>query len=129
MSECGTKVTVDTTEGDKALDQLEKHAEITVKSIMQGIDKTYQTMVLLGDVFGMVIPELFTILASGAIMAGEMFAELAAAETISGVLAVKAFVTFGLATIMFFRAMQIQQQAREVESSLHSSLMLLQLWS
>lgn len=127
--ECGTKVTVDPTEGHEALDQLEKHAEITAKSVMEGVSKSYQTVILLADIMGVAIPEWFNIMAASAIMAGEMFAELAAAETVSGVLAAKAWITFGIATTMFFRAMYIQQQKSEIESKLNSTLMLLQLHS
>ena len=120
-------IDVNTEEAEAALNQLEKHAEITGKSVMKTVNRSYQSMILLADIMGIAIPEWFNIMASAAIMAGEMFSTLAAAETVSVTLAWKAGITFSIATMMFFRAMQIQQQKSTVESSLHSTLMLLQL--
>ena len=127
--ECETKVKVDTTEPEAALRQLEQHAEITARSVVETVNKGYQTMTFLGDIMGIALPEWFNLMASAALMAGEMFATLAAAETMTGLLAAKAVVTFSIATMMFYRAMVIQMQRTEVENKLHSTLMLLQLYS
>ena len=127
--EAGTEVTVDTSEGDRALRQLRVHSDITAKAVMESVNKSYQTLVLVADIMGAAIPEWFNLMASAALMAGNMFASLAAAETISGVFAAKAIVTFSIASIMFIRAAQIQMQRAEVERRLNSTLQLLQLYS
>lgn len=123
------EVDVDTTEADKALEQLQQHSEITARSVMATVNDSYQTLVLLADIMGVAIPEWFNLMAAATLMAGTMFAELAAAETATGFLAAKAVMTFSIATIMFYRAMQIRRQKTEVESKLNSTLMLLQTWS
>lgn len=123
------KVTVDTTEAKDELDQLKIHADITAQSVTTITKKSYTSLILLADIMGIAIPEFFNAMMVGAIMAGEMFVKLAAAETVSGVLAAKAFLTFSAATMMFFRAMIISQQKREVENKLTQTLMLLNTWS
>lgn len=70
----------------------------------------------------------FDLMATAAIMAGETFAELAAAETASVWLAAKASVTFSIALLMFYRAMAIKGQKTEVENRLNSVLQLGNMW-
>ena len=83
---------------------------------------------MLADIFGTVIPLWFNLLAQSALMAGEMFAEIAAAETLTGWLAWKAGLTFSIAMLMFYRASQLQKQAEQVENKLNSVLQLGTIW-
>jgi len=123
------KVTVDTSEGDKALAQLKQHADITAKSVMRTVRKSYSSMVLLADIMGMAIPEWFSMMSTAALMAGEMFTELAAAETVSGILTWKAGITFAMASIMFTRGMMMAKEKTIVEQKLNSTIQLLNMWS
>ena len=126
---CKTDVEVDTTDADKALEQLQTHSEITAKSVMQTVSKSYQSLILVADIMGIAIPEWFNLMAAAVLMAGQTFITLAAAETMTGFLAAKAVITFNIAALMFYRAMQLQIARRDVESKLNSTLMLLQLHS
>ena len=122
-------IDVDTGKADKALEQLQQHSEITKKSVMEVVSKSYQSLMLVADVMGIAIPEWFNIMASAVIMAGNMFVALATAESISGVMAAKAVVTFNIAALMFYRGMQINAARRETEGKLNSVLQLLHLYS
>ena len=122
------QVKVDTTQAERDLQQLKQHVTMTEVSIMKSTKKVYQSFVLLADVFGYAVPMWFNLLASAAIMAGETFAALAAAETMSGWLAVKSIVTFGIATAMFYRGMILQTQASEAEQKLNSLLQFSNIW-
>ena len=124
-----TRVTVDTSEADAELDQLRQHADMTAQAVMQGVQKGYTSLVLLADIMGIAIPEWFNLMAGAAMMTGQMFVELAAAETTTGILAIKAGATFAMAAMMFTRAMLIAQERTEVESRLNSVIMLLDRWS
>lgn len=121
-------ISIDTTEAEESLKQLEAHADITAKTIMTTTQKGYNSLVLLADIFGQAIPLWFNLLAQAAFMAGTVFTELAAAETLSGWLAAKAVITFGIATMMFYRAMQLQTTKTEVENKLNSVLQLANIW-
>lgn len=122
------KVTVDTTEAQRELAQLKETADFTAMTVMSTVRKSYQTLRLLGSIFSYVIPLWFDIMATAAIMAGEMFAELAAAETMSGWLAAKAGFTFSISLLMFYRGMQIQQQKTQIEQQLAEAFMLGNIW-
>ena len=127
--ECETDVKVDTSEADKALEQLQQHSEITSKAVMQTVNKSYQSLILVADIMGIAIPEWFTLMSAAVIMAAQTFVTLATAESLTGFLAAKAVITFNIAALMFYRAMQILIARRDVESKLNSTLMLLQLHS
>lgn len=122
------KVEVDTIKAQQQLAQLKETADITATTVLQTTRKGYQSLVLLADIMGYAIPMWFNLMASAAIMAGEMFVELAAAEAASGWLVLKAGVTFSIALMMFYRATIIQQQKIEVENKLNSVLMLGNIW-
>ena len=123
------KATVDTSEGDEALRQLKQHADITAGSVMSTIRKSYSSMMLLADIMGVAIPEWFNLMSSAAIMAGQMFVELAAADTVSGIFAWRAGATFAMAAMMFARGMTLQAEQTVVESKLNSTIQLLNMWS
>lgn len=129
MSAESQPIEVSTTEAQQELDQLQQHAEITAQSVISVTRKGYQSLVLMADLFGIAIPEWFNLLAMGALMAGEMFASLAAAETVTAVLAIKATVTFSIATMMFYRAMQLRTTQSQVESKLNTIVQLVNTWS
>ena len=124
------EIGVDTEKATAMLRQLELHAEITAKTVMETTRKGYASLILLADIMGIAVPEWFNLMATSALMAGEMLITLATAETITGnpVLVAKTVITFSIATLIFIRAMQIQQQQSEIESKLNSTLQLLVLW-
>jgi len=126
MSEC--KVNVDTTEAAQQLEQLQQHASLTAKTVVQTTRKGYRSLVLLADIMGETIPMWFTLMSEAALMGAEMFAELATAEALSGWLAFKSAVTFSIALMMFYRAFMISQRGREVENKLNSVLQLGNVW-
>ena len=121
-------LTIDGSEAERELEQLEQHAKFTAQTVVATTRKGYQSLVLLGDIMGYAIPMWFNLMAQAALMAGETFAELAAAETMTGWLAVKSALTFSIALMMFYRAAQLQQQKTEVENKLNSILQLGNLW-
>ena len=122
------KVTVDTKEAQSLLAQLKESSDITAVTVMSTVKKSYQSLRLLGDIFGIAIPFWFDLMAGAALMAGETFAELAAAESVSGWLTLKAGVTFTIALMMFYRAMTLQQQKTVIENKLNSIIQLGNMW-
>ena len=115
-------------QAERDLEQLKQHALITEVSVMEVTKKGYQSLVLMADIFSIAIPTWFNLLASAAIMAGETFAALATAETMTGWLAAKAMVTFSIAAMMFYRAIQLEMQASRAEDKLNSILQLANTW-
>jgi len=133
MCSCGGRlskkceVEVDTTKADAELKALEIQSNITAQNVMRDVRKGYSALTLFLDIFHVALPESVNLMASAALMAGQMFADLAAAETISGVFAAKAALTFTAASMMFYRAMMLQQQASEIEQSINSTIGLINL--
>jgi hypothetical protein len=123
------KVDVDTGDAKRELDQLERHADLTAKTVIATTRKGYQSLVLLADIMGETIPMYVNLMASAAFMAAEMFAEIATAETASGYLIGKAAITFGLAAMLFYRGVMLQQQAGEIEDKLNSTYQLVNMWT
>ena len=122
-------ITVDTSEMEAALLQLEQHAAITGKTVTNVARKGYRTIALLADIIGRALPLWFSLMAEAAFMAATMFSELAAAETMTGWMAAKAMVTFSIAALMFYRGLEIQAQKSEVETDLNSIMHIANLWS
>ena len=125
--ECETEVKVDTKQAKEELIALNMQAEITSQNVMRDIRKSYSALTLFLDIFHVVLPESINLLAAGSLMAGQMFADLAAAETVSTIFAVKAALTFTAASLMFYRALMLQQQASEIEQSINSSIQFINL--
>ncbi len=123
-----TDITVDTTEAQNELKQLQMTNDITAKSVIQTTKKGYQSLILLADLFGVAIPMWFNLMASAAFMAAETFTALAAAETLSGWLVAKSAVTLSLATAMYFRAITLQNQASIAEQKLNTIVQLSNVW-
>ena len=120
---------MDTAQAQAALAQLEQHAGMTSAKIMRIAKKGYQTITLLADIIGKALPMWFSLMSQAAFMASAMFAELAAAETVSGFLAAKALVTFSIATLLFYRGLEIQAEKSQVEMELNSILRVGNIWS
>ena len=129
MSERRTvaNVDVDTIKAQEELAALVRQTELTAQGVMRTVNKGYQATILFLDLFDIVLPQSLALMATASMQAGQMFADLAAAETISGVLAAKAGLTLTAASIMFVRGMVLMQEKTEAENKIHSMLMLLQL--
>lgn len=120
-----TDITVDTTQAEKELEQLVMHAKMHEATVLDITRKSYEIIALSAELFGMAIPIWFSLMAEMAMLAGTMFQELAKAETVSGWLAAKAFVTFAIAGMLFYRALLIKQRKSEAETQLQTVLMLI----
>jgi hypothetical protein len=116
------EIQVDTRKANQELDALKQHAEITAQGVIRQLNRTYMASRLFLDIFHVQIPWMFDLMISAALMAGQTFADLATAETISGVMAWKAGATLMAAALMFNRAMILQQQKSLVEESINSTI-------
>ena len=121
-----TDITVDTTQAEKELEQLRLHSAMTERTVLDTTRKSYEILALSAELFGMAIPIWFSLMAEMAMLAGTMFQELAKAETVSGWLAAKAFVTFAISGMLFYRAMLILQRKSEAEAKLETVLMIIE---
>ena len=134
MSEpCGA-VTVDTSEGAEALNQLKEHAESVRLDVVGAIRKTYTSLVLLGDIMGIAIPQWFNSMVTSVFMAQQsavaMGRALAAASVVSGGLYLaQAGVLFLSASMLFAQGMYLQNTRNEVISKLNSTSQLLNVWA
>jgi hypothetical protein len=119
------EITVDTTKAKKALEALNTQAQITVQGVIKEMSRGHMMMNHALGIMGVVLPEMFNMMASSFLMFSHALADLAKAETMSGWLAFKAATTMVAATILFTRAMVMKQQQTEVEHRLlHLSSLL-----
>lgn len=128
-------VHVDTTDAQRELDQLQQHADLTLKTVVSTTRKAYSSMLLMADIMGVAIPEFFSLIGTAVLMSASVIQELAAVEggigAITGnpLLIARAAFTFSLSIMLINRAMLLEQQKTEVESKLNSTIALLNLWS
>ena len=126
MTDC-EGISLDTSQAEEELRALEAQAQITGEGIMRRLNKSYMALNLFLDIFHIALPQSIQLMAAGAMMAGQMLADLAAAEAATGILAFKVGLTFTMASMMFIRGMILQQQASEIEESINSTIHLLDL--
>ena len=122
------KVTVDTTEAQEDLAQLEQQASVINAQVVRAVRRSYQSLALMLDIFGIAIPTVIQTLASAVFLAAETYMELAAAETITVVGAAKAILTFTMAGLLFYRALSLQEEGRQAENTLNSLIQLHGVW-
>lgn len=133
MSECGTKVTIDTTEGDEALEQLEQHSSMVSVSVQSAIRKTYSTLVILGDLAGLTIPQWFNMMVGAVFMLASTYRTIAAAQATAG-LANPAFfaqatISFIASTMLFAQGLALLRAKSEAEGEVTKIVSLLNVWS
>lgn len=121
-------VSVDTSEAEEDLKQMEMHAALVDASIVSLSRKTFNSLSLLLDIAGVAIPQTIQIFASAAFMAGEMLLELGQAEFLTGALAIKALITFSMAAILFSRAAFLQGEASKAENTLNNLILIEAQW-
>ena len=133
MNECPETnidtLTIDTSEAREELAHLQRTADLTGREIIDGAQKAFSTVVLTAEIFGMVIPRYLNLLASSVFMASRTFYALATAETMSVWLAVKAGLTFSIASMLFYQAIQIQHQETEAAQTSAKIIQLISLYS
>jgi hypothetical protein len=118
-------IDVDTTDADKSLKAIQQQAEITSQGIAKEMSRGYMMMNHALGVIGVVLPEMFNLMATSFLMFAHAYSDLAKAETLSGWMAFKAATTMMAATILFTRAMVIKQQQTDIEHRLlHLSSLL-----
>lgn len=119
---------VDTSEAKQDLAQMEMHAAQVGASVQNTTRRAYNSLGLLLDIVGVAIPQTIQIFASAAFMAGEMLLELGSAETITGVMAVKALLTFTMAAVLFSRAAFLQGESIKVEHTINNLINTYSQW-
>ena len=118
----------DTTEAQQDIAQLDMQMRITAATIARETRRGYESISLLLDIAGIVIPQTIQLFASAAFLAAETLTELAAAETITIALATKAILTFAMAGILFSRAVYLQGEAHKSQQTINSLIQLRALY-
>ena len=116
-----TNVDVDTSEAYQELEELKQTSDLTAAGVASTVRKSYESIVLLSDLFGIVIPMYYQLMASMLFMAGETFVELATAEAASGWLAAKSSVTFAIALMLLYRAETLRQTGERISNKLNTN--------
>ena len=121
-------LTVDTTQAQRQLEELRQTSDLTAMAVMRNVRKGYESMILLSDLFNVMIPFYFQLLAQGAFMAGEMFVELGTAEAATGYLAAKSVITFSMAALLFYRAAVLKSTGEEAGDKINTLIQLGRTW-
>ena len=128
------KATVDTTEGEEALNQLKDHSEAVRLDVVGTIRKTYTSLILLGDIMGIAIPQWFNAMITSVFMAQQSAAAMgraleAASVASGGLYLAQAGVLFLSASMLFAQGMYLQNTRNEIVSKLNSTSQLLNVWA
>ena len=120
---------LDTSEFEASLEQLDRHAQITSQSVLKEVKRGYSSLMIMAEIFGIAIPQLYHTLYAATIMMATTMQTLATAESFTGVLVAKAAITFTIAGMLFLQAMDIQYAQERAKSQLSNILILIDTWS
>ncbi len=122
-------LTIDTTEAQEQLEQLQNHARMVSKTVMRNVRKGFNSLVLMLDIMGETIPMAVNLAAQAIFLAAEGFHQLAFAESLTVVGALHAGLMFVMASMLFYRALTLEREASIIESKLNSSIQLVSMWA
>jgi hypothetical protein len=128
LSEFVSKYTVDASDGYRELEQLEQHAAMTAKTVHRVVQTGYTTVYLMLDILGQTLPLALQLAAQAVIQVSMAWMLIAQAEGLNPLTMVQAAIHFSLATLMFYRALQIQSKASEIEDNLNKGMRILRLY-
>ena len=126
--ECGTKVTVDTSEGEEALDQLKQHATMTADEVIRQTRKGYTTLTLLTGIMGQIIPAWFNMMISAVFSIAQTFIAIGKAETLSGIFLFKATLSFAAGALLFVQAINLEITKQSFGMEMNNTIALLNMY-
>lgn len=110
------------------LDMLDRAAVETGRRVLNAIHKGYETVVLFADIAGQTVSQSLHIAVEAGFMIANMMFTLAQAETITGLMAAKAVLTFTAASLMLMQSWQLASRAQQVDSKVNSVIQLVRLY-
>jgi hypothetical protein len=123
-----TTVSVDTTEADAELDQLEQHAQMTAAEVFRQTRRTFTTLTLVTGILGHIIPAWFTMMFNAVMTMAEVVHAVAVAETLTGIGLIKAGFTFAAGALLFAQGVNIAQQKDIAHRELNNTMALLNMY-
>ena len=120
------EVTVDTTEADRELESLQRSAEITAQSVLRVTRRSYATVSLFARAAGEAINVSLDMLIQSMFLYAEALTAQASAESLLG--SPRALLLYGMATLMFYRAMILQGQRSEISETFDTMLTAANIW-
>lgn len=120
------KVKVDTEEAQRELDSLKRSAMITAQIAIRTARRGYATLSLFARASGMVIGASLDMLVQSMFLYAEALTAQASAEGVLG--SPRALMLYGMATIMFYRAIVLQGQRNEIADAFDTMLTAANIW-
>ena len=122
------KLEADTSEAMQDLQQLDTQAKITASEVMSITKRSYESLVLLGDLFGQTIPVYMNMLVESLFMASEALITLATAESVTVIGLAKAGITFAMAAMLFYRAVELRGKTNQMTNKLNTVIQIARTW-
>lgn len=119
-------VTVDISEGMRELASLQRSAEITAQTVLTVTRKSYATVSLFARAAGEAINVSLDMLIQSMFLYAEALTAQATAESLLG--SPRAILLFGMATLMFYRAIVLMGQRSEIDDAFDTMLTGMNIW-
>jgi hypothetical protein len=121
-----TKVTVDTTEAERELDQLQRHTVLVANQTLSTVRKGYTSISLFMEIIGQSVNLALDMLIQSMLMYAESFTLFATAESVVG--SPRAILLFSMATMMFYRAVMMRGEADRFTKAFDAGMRIGSLW-
>lgn len=119
-------VTVDTTEADRELQELQRSAQITSQSVIRTARRSFATLNIVLDAFDIAIGAALEALIQSAFLFAESLAEFAAAETVLG--SPRGILLFTMSAVLFYRAVMLQGQRNQITDIIDAGNRIGNIW-
>lgn len=122
------EVAVDTSEAERELEQLRRHAIIAQTSVLEVTKRSTSLLLDVMDLFGYSLGATIELLIGATLMMATAYRSWGQASAVAAtaganpLLYAKAVLEFSAASIMFYRAFLLQQQKTEMESKLATTM-------
>lgn len=129
MSIWESSYTVKTDEAYNDLSQLNDHVAMTARTIDTTVKTGYQTIYLLMDILGQTMPLALNLAAQGLFAISAGYTIVANMEALNPMTIIQAGLHFAMATLLFYRALQIQSKATEIEDKLQKGMQITRMYT
>lgn len=128
MSSNDIKVSIDSSEVDEKLDQIEKKSSDIYRVSLDTARKGFDTIVILGQLTGSAVDQSYQLMAQSLFIGAETVLTIAQAQTVTGVGAINAALSFLVAAALFDKAIKLQLGQEGQQRELDAVIALANTW-
>ena len=127
-------ITVDTSQADAALRQLDQHAKMSAATVIETARKGVSSLLIMGQLMNVAIPAWFNTMYGAVFMLAQTWRQVAIAEIVGGVVGnpyalVRAGMAFMASTMLFAQSFALLSAKQEASRQTALMVALLNTWA